>query len=131
MSTTIMSDSLAAFRRRGSDELARLADEHLQHDLQPDDRETLKSAASTVSLWTAIGSTVGIGLGIYIAFRFRSTRKALFEAFRVQEKPTHVVFAGARTGMYIHLPICVTRRLAITAHVALLAQRQSLISPLC
>lgn len=98
-----MSDSLAVFRRRGSDELARLADEHLQHDLQPRDRETLKSAASTVSLWTVIGSTVGMGLGLYIAFRFRSTRKALFEAFRAQEKPTHVVFAGGRTGMYIPL----------------------------
>lgn len=123
-----MSESLAVLRRRRSDELARLADEHLQHDLQPEDRETLKSAASTVSWWTAIGSTVGIGLGIYIAFRFRTTRKALFQAFRAQDKPTHVVFAGGRTGMsppYI-------KRLSLVetkAHVA--TQRRSLISPPC
>lgn len=104
-----MSDSLAVFRRRRSDELTRLADEHLQHDLQPDDREMLKSAASTVSWWTAIGSTVGVGLGLYIAFRFRTTRKALFDAFRAQEKPTHVVFAGGRSGMSpLMYSVCIT-----------------------
>lgn len=93
-----MSESLALLRRRRTDELGRLADEHLQHDLQTDDREKLKSAATKVSLWTTIGSAVGISLGLYAAIRLRSTRRAFFTAVRAQEKPTKVVFADGRTG---------------------------------
>ncbi|KAI9933578.1 hypothetical protein MW887_008051 [Aspergillus wentii] len=92
-----MSESLAALRARRSDDLAKIADQHIQHDLQQDDRDTLKSAAKTVSLWTTVGSAVGIGLGLYVAFRLRSSRQAFFEAFRAQEKPTKVVFADGRT----------------------------------
>ncbi|KAE8152061.1 hypothetical protein BDV25DRAFT_151694 [Aspergillus avenaceus] len=88
---------MAAFRNRRSDELARLADEHMQHDLRQQDRDTLKSAASKVSLWTGVGSAVGIGLGLYMAFRLRSSRKAFFDVFRAQQKPTQVVFADGRT----------------------------------
>jgi hypothetical protein len=93
-----MPESFAALRRRRRDELARLADEHMQHDLQPADRDALKAAASKVSTWTTIGSAVGIGLGLYVAFRLRTTRKVIFEAFKAREKPTSVVFANGRTG---------------------------------
>jgi len=89
-----------SIRNRRSDELAQLADHHIQHDLQPEDREALKSAARKVSVWTTVGSAVGIGLGLYAAFRLRSSRKAFFEVFRAQEKPTKVVFADGRTGTY-------------------------------
>ncbi|CEO59885.1 hypothetical protein PMG11_04535 [Penicillium brasilianum] len=92
-----MSESFALLRRRRSDELAKLADEHLQHDLQADDRDALKSAASTVSFWATIGSAAGLGLGLYAAIRLRSTRKAFFAAVRAQERPTKVVFADGRT----------------------------------
>ncbi|KAJ5905184.1 uncharacterized protein N7473_002100 [Penicillium subrubescens] len=92
-----MSESFALLRRRRSDELAKLADQHLQHDLQADDRDVLKSAASTVSLWTTVGSAVGLGLGLYAAIRLRSNRKAFFAAIRAQERPTKVVFADGRT----------------------------------
>ncbi|KAB8270341.1 hypothetical protein BDV30DRAFT_215226 [Aspergillus minisclerotigenes] len=92
-----MPESFATFRNRRSDELARLADEHLQQDLRQEDRDTLKSAASKVSFWTGIGSAVGIGLGLYVAFRLRSSRKAFFDVFRAQERPTQVVFADGRT----------------------------------
>ncbi|KAJ5104388.1 hypothetical protein NUU61_001735 [Penicillium alfredii] len=92
-----MSESFAALRSRRTDELARLADEHLQHDLQPEDRETLKAAASKVSLWTTVGSAVGLGLGLFAAIRLRSTRKAFFAAVRAQEKPSKVMFADGRT----------------------------------
>lgn len=95
-----MSESLAILRRRRSDELAKLADEHIQHDLQQSDRDALKDAASKVSLWTTVGSALGVGLGLYVAMRLRSTRRAVFQAFRAQEKPTKVVFADGRTGMY-------------------------------
>ena len=97
--TFIMADSLALLRRRRSDDLARLADEHIQHDLQAEDRDKLKSAASTISLWTTVGSAVGIGLGMFAAIRLRSARKAVFAAIRAQEKPTKVVFNDGRTGM--------------------------------
>ncbi|EAW15350.1 uncharacterized protein ACLA_060170 [Aspergillus clavatus NRRL 1] len=92
-----MPESFTAARNRRNDEIVRLADQHMQSDLQPADRDVLKSAASKVSLWTTVGSAVGIGLGLYVAFRLRSTRKAFFEAFRAQEKPTQVVFADGRT----------------------------------
>lgn len=95
-----MSESFALLRRRRSDELAKLSDEHLQHDLQADDREALKSAASTVSLWTTVGSAIGLGLGLYAAIQLRSTRKAFFAAVRAQERPTKVVFADGRTGIF-------------------------------
>ncbi|RHZ61996.1 uncharacterized protein CDV56_105734 [Aspergillus thermomutatus] len=92
-----MPESFSTIRSRRSDELMRLADQHIEHDLQPEDRAVLRSAASRVSLWTTLGSAVGIGLGLYVAFRLRSTRKAFFEAFRAQEKPTKVVFSDGRT----------------------------------
>jgi hypothetical protein len=95
-----MSESFALLRRRRSDELAKLADEHLQHDLQADDRDALKSAASSVSFWTTLGSAAGLGLGLYAAIRLRSTRKAFFAAVRAQERPTKVVFADGRTGKF-------------------------------
>jgi hypothetical protein len=45
-----MPESSFAIRSRRGDELTRLADQHMQHDLQPEDRDVLKSAASRVSL---------------------------------------------------------------------------------
>lgn len=95
-----MSDSLAALRKNRRDELARLADQHLQHDLRESDRNALKTAATRVSTWTLVGSAAGIGLGFFVAFRLRSARKAMFEAFKAREKPVSVVFADGRTGMY-------------------------------
>ncbi|OJK01750.1 hypothetical protein ASPACDRAFT_77429 [Aspergillus aculeatus ATCC 16872] len=92
-----MRDSIPLTRSRRSDELTRLADQHLQHDLSASDRDALQSAARTVSLWTTVGSAVGMGLGLYTAFRLRSSRRAFFEAFRAQQKPTKVVFADGRT----------------------------------
>lgn len=96
-----MSESIALLRRRRADDLTRLANEHMQKDLRAEDRETLKSAASTVSLWTAIGSAAGVGLGLYVAFRLRSARTAFFQAFRAKEKPTHLVFADGRQGKFL------------------------------
>lgn len=93
-----MPESSFSIRSRRGNELTQLAEHHMQHDLQPEDRDVLRSAASRVSRWMTLGSAVGIGLGLYVAFRLRSTRKAFFEAFRAAEKPTQVVFADGRTG---------------------------------
>jgi hypothetical protein len=95
-----MTDSLAILRQNRSDELARLADEHIQHDLQPNDRDKLKAAATSISLWTTVGSAVGVSLGLLAAIRLRGTRKAFFSAIRAQERPTKVVFEDGRTGTF-------------------------------
>lgn len=87
-----------SMRNRRQDELARLADYHMQHDLSQDDRNTLKGAAKSVSVWTTVGSAIGLGLGLYAAVRLRSSRKAFFDVFRAAEKPVQVVFADGRTG---------------------------------
>lgn len=42
---------------------------------------------------------LGVGLGIFFAYRLRGNRQAMFRAFKAAEKPTHVQFAGGRTGM--------------------------------
>ncbi|OCK81796.1 hypothetical protein K432DRAFT_403473 [Lepidopterella palustris CBS 459.81] len=91
------SESIAAFRKNASADLRRLAEEHMQHDLRQSDRDTLERAAKKISTHTAIGSLVGLGLGVFLAFRIRATRTAIFQAFRAVEKPTAVQFASGRT----------------------------------
>ncbi|KAH8648544.1 hypothetical protein BX600DRAFT_555022 [Xylariales sp. PMI_506] len=90
--------SFAAFRKSPEHEdLARLAEEHYKHDLNDSDREVLQKAAGRVSFPAAVGTLVGLGLGVYAAFRLRKFRVEMFRAFRTAEKPTHVVFAGGKT----------------------------------
>ncbi|KAK5940216.1 hypothetical protein PMZ80_007636 [Knufia obscura] len=64
--------------------------------LTESDRQKLKSAASTVSTATMIGTLAGLSLGAYFAFKVRSNRRKMFQAFRATEKPTHVRFASGR-----------------------------------
>ncbi|OLN96260.1 hypothetical protein CCHL11_04414 [Colletotrichum chlorophyti] len=91
-------ESLAAFRKSpSSDDLAALAEKHLEHDLRDSDRDLLKNAASKVGRHATIGSVVGLGLGFFLAFRLRRARADMFAAFRATEKPTHVQFASGRT----------------------------------
>jgi len=90
------SESLAAFRKRAGDDLANLAEQHMQHDLTEEDRKALKSAANTLSTHVLIGSVAGLSLAAFLAFRIRSTRRVMFSAFRATEKPTHVRFADGR-----------------------------------
>ncbi|CAA9964356.1 hypothetical protein CFE70_006980 [Pyrenophora teres f. teres 0-1] len=92
-----MAESLAAFRDRRSKDLRKLAEEHFQHDLNQEDRDILKSAAGKVSRHAGFASAVGMGLGIYTAFKLRTMRLAYFKAFRAMEKPVEVRFADGRT----------------------------------
>ncbi|KAL8747991.1 MAG: hypothetical protein Q9190_000203 [Brigantiaea leucoxantha] len=89
-------DSLALTRKNVGEDIRKLAEEHLQHDLTNSDRETLESAASKVGTHITIGSLIGLGLGVFLAFRIRSSRTKMFNAFRTVEKPTHVKFADGR-----------------------------------
>ena len=91
-------DSLALTRKNVGEDIRKLAEEHLQHDLTNSDRETLESAASKVGTHITIGSLIGLGLGVFLAFRIRSSRTKMFNAFRTVEKPTHVKFADGREG---------------------------------
>jgi hypothetical protein len=94
-------DSIAAFRKSDYNELAELAQEHLQKDLQPGDREILQKASTKVGTQAAIGSIIGVGLGLYGAYRLRRMRLDVFNALRATELPTHVKFADGRLGRWI------------------------------
>jgi hypothetical protein len=91
------SESLAAFRRHHGEDLAKLAEEHYNQDLQQSDRDTLRVAAQRFQRHAVIGSLLGLGLGALLAFRVRSARVRMFNAFKTRDKPTHVQFADGRT----------------------------------
>ncbi|KAM0722786.1 hypothetical protein Q7P37_002228 [Cladosporium fusiforme] len=90
------SESLAMTRRTMGPELAKLAEEHMKHDLQQSDRDALNKAARTVSTHASVGSLLGLALGTFLAFRIRSNRSAMFKAFRTAEKPTALRFASGK-----------------------------------
>ncbi|KAL4943444.1 hypothetical protein BDV06DRAFT_189797 [Aspergillus oleicola] len=92
-----MPDIYPVARGRRTNELSTLADYHIQHNLSADDRDALRSAAKTVSIWTTVGSAIGVGLGLYAAFRLRSSRKVFFDVFRAAQKPVKVIFADGRS----------------------------------
>jgi hypothetical protein len=97
-------ESFAAFRRHHGDELGKLAEAHWNKDLEQSDRDTLRAAAQRFQRHALIGSVVGIGLGVLLAARVRSMRVRMFNAFKAQDKPTHVQFADGRTGMRFCVP---------------------------
>jgi hypothetical protein len=94
------SETFAAFRRTHGDQLGKLAEEHFNKDLEDSDRDILRSAASKFSTHATIGSLVGVGLGALLAFRVRSARLKMFQAFKAKEKPVSLQFADGRTGMF-------------------------------
>ena len=90
----------AIFRKSPQhDELGKLAEEHMNHDLEQSDRDALVKAVGRISTPTALGTLLGLSLGIYAAFRLRRVRADIFNAFRAAEKPTHVVFSNGRQGL--------------------------------
>jgi hypothetical protein len=55
-----------------------------QHtSLQSKDREILRRAGRKMSTHVGLGSLVGIGLGLYGAYKLRNMRLAYFNAFKV------------------------------------------------
>ena len=97
-------DAFAAFRKNAGEDISKLAEEHYKHDLQESDRDTLTNAAGKVGTHATVGSLLGLGLGLFLAFRIRSRRVQMFNAFRTAEKPTHVKFADGREGESHHVP---------------------------
>jgi hypothetical protein len=92
------SDSFAAFRKSDRAELVKIAESHLNNDLSSADRDLVKNAGAKLRTHATVGSLVGLGLGLFFAFRIRRSRREMFNAFRVAEKPTHIQFAGGKTG---------------------------------
>eukprot|EP01113_Clastostelium_recurvatum_P007130 TRINITY_DN132_c0_g1_i2.p1 TRINITY_DN132_c0_g1~~TRINITY_DN132_c0_g1_i2.p1 ORF type:complete len:181 (+),score=38.35 TRINITY_DN132_c0_g1_i2:91-633(+) len=90
-------DSFAMMRKHVGKEFADLAEQHYKHDLTQGDRDTLQSAAAKVGMASTIGSVLGLGVGMILAYRVRSMRTRMFQTFRAAEKPTHVQFEGGRT----------------------------------
>ncbi|CAJ2510887.1 Uu.00g065120.m01.CDS01 [Anthostomella pinea] len=89
--------SFAAFRKsEHHDDLGKLAEQHLKHDLEPSDRDALVKASKRVTLPATLGTLLGLGLGVYAAVRLRKVRADMFSAFRAAEKPSHVIFADGR-----------------------------------
>ena len=114
-------ESIAAFRKSKSDELSKLAEEHMQHDLRQSDRDALRNAASKFSTHATIGSLVGLGLGIFLAYRVRSARTTMFNAFRAREKPVKVQFADGRTGGFSEIsPLILSSRLNLPRRLRLM-----------
>lgn len=95
----MLRDSFAAFRRPRDNDLTGLAEKHFEHDLRDSDRDVLRRAAKKVGTHATLGSIVGLGVGLFLAYRLRTTRAQMFQAFRTAEKPTHVQFADGRSSM--------------------------------
>lgn len=96
---------LAIFRPSPQyEDLSKLAQEHFDHDLSPEDKSALRAASRKVSRHTAIGSLVGLGLGVYAAVKLRRVRANVLAALRTAEKPVKVVFADGRTGRFLVTP---------------------------
>lgn len=86
-----------------------------RYSLELKDREVLNRAGRKLTTHVGLGSLVGIGLGLYGAYKLRTMRVAYFNAFKVatpvpefhteltryqaMEKPTEIRFADGRTGM--------------------------------
>ena len=94
----MFADSLAVLRKNVGEDISKLAEEHLKHDLQDSDRDTLNDAATKIGMHATVGSFLGLGLGVFLAFRLRRNRSKMFNAFRTVEKPTYVKFADGREG---------------------------------
>lgn len=93
-------DALAALRKNAGDDIAKLAEEHFKHDLQDSDRDTLKTASNKIATHASVGSVLGLGLGLLLAFRLRGNRNKAFNALRGVDKPVGVRFADGREGMW-------------------------------
>ncbi|KAK1834894.1 hypothetical protein QBC39DRAFT_251263 [Podospora conica] len=86
----------AIFRPHPNDDLARIGEAHLKHDLSPDDRARLRTAASKVTNYTTLGSLLGLGLGAAVAYRIHANRVALYNAFKMVNRPIEVIFPNGR-----------------------------------
>ncbi|KAL8791608.1 MAG: hypothetical protein Q9195_005813 [Heterodermia aff. obscurata] len=79
-----------------SQDLKLLTEQRYQRDLSDSDREVLENAARKLRTYVTAGKILGLGLGLFSAFRIRRSKMQKYTAFHTQEKPLHVVFADGR-----------------------------------
>ncbi|KAK0728859.1 hypothetical protein B0T26DRAFT_673328 [Lasiosphaeria miniovina] len=88
----------AVFRSHPTGDLAKIGEAHMQHDLASEDRSRLRTAARKVSVHASLGSILGLGVGLAMAWRIRANRMALYDVLRTSMRPTEVVFASGQRG---------------------------------
>ncbi|KAK5655628.1 hypothetical protein OQA88_5559 [Cercophora sp. LCS_1] len=86
----------APFRNTPDIDLAQISEQHLKADLPPEDRSRLRRAASSVSTHATIGSLLGMGLGLALAYKIHTNRIAFYNTFKVMSKPTEVIYSSGR-----------------------------------
>ncbi|KAL9633073.1 MAG: hypothetical protein Q9164_004920 [Protoblastenia rupestris] len=99
------SHSIATLRKSSRGVISKLVEEHLQHDLRDSDRDAFRKSASKLTRHAVFSSLLGLGLGVFMAFRIRSARTIIFNAFRGKKRPTRVQFADGRIGAFLYLPL--------------------------
>jgi len=59
-------DSLAILRKNASEDITKLAEDHINHDLSQVDRDTLKQAANKIGTHATIGSVLALGWDCFL-----------------------------------------------------------------
>lgn len=75
-----------------------LARRHYEHDLTTSDKELLERAGSKVGLYTTIGASLGLGLGVFLSLRVRRAGMQFYNAAKKAERPVAVQFKDGHTG---------------------------------
>lgn len=117
-------NSLAAFRppAQHHEDLAVLAKTHFENDLTQEDRDTLTSARDTISRSATLGSLVGLGFGVLLAYRVRALRRHWFHEFQAaakQDRPLRVVFESGKTCKYFGDFFCLPDLMPVSECVCL------------
>lgn len=92
-------DSLAEFHESSyRDNLAEVAEESHHDDLRLSDLHALGSAARQMATHMEFGALVGLGFGVWMAYRLWGAPKAILRVFPARKKPTRAMFADGRSG---------------------------------
>lgn len=75
-----------------------LARRHYEHDLTTSDRELLEKAGNKVGIYTTVGASIGLGLGLFLSLRIRRAGYQFYNAAKKAERPVAVQFKDGHTG---------------------------------
>lgn len=79
-------------------EFVELARRHYENDLTTTDRELLEKAGNRVGLYTTIGASVGLGLGVFLSLRVRRAGIKFYNQAKKIERPVAIQFKDGHTG---------------------------------
>lgn len=75
-----------------------LARHHYENDLTTTDRELLEKAGNRVGIYTTVGASLGLGLGVFLSLRVRRAGMQFYNAAKKVERPVAVQFKDGHTG---------------------------------